>query len=345
MPHGTEQRKLNVPAASAGMATVAVSPAAIVTLMPSSGTAKPCVPAIPVSRISRTSPFFAVTAEGENAQLSADISIVRFAEGDEEVSAPPSDDELVSEASEELLELVSDALEVSDDDSDALVALLSEELTELPEESEELVSLSESEVEEDDVSGITDAAEVDDKEEAEPSVSTPAGISHAARTRTRERNAMERIFFIGIKRGKVRILKWECILTLMMRTHNFPVFFLRIGLCYVFIAFGTDKFIHPFLWLGWIPLWMEGFLGMPREAWLPIIGAVESLIGIAALLPVRIIRIPGFIGMIGYLIAVLTQTGLLNDTGIRDTGLLLGAIALLLAEWEESSSRASSTAQ
>lgn len=199
MPHGTEQKKLNVPAASAGMATVAVSPAAIVTLMPSSGTAKPCVPAIPASRISRTSPFFAVTAEGENAQLSADISIVRFAEG-EEALAPSSeeDDELVSEIPEALLELVSDASAASDDDSDPLVALLSEELTELPEESEELASLSDSEVEEDDVSGITDEAEVDDEEEAEPSVSTPAGISHAARTRTRERNPMERIFFMGI---------------------------------------------------------------------------------------------------------------------------------------------------
>ncbi len=131
----------------------------------------------------------------------------------------------------------------------------------------------------------------------------------------------------------------------MPPVHKLSRMFLRIGLCYVFIAFGIDKFVHPLLWLGWIPPWMESFLGMSRTTWLPVTGAVEILIGLAALFPVRIIRFLGSLGMVLHLIVVLTQTGLLNDIGIRDTGLLLGAAALFLLEWNQSFPKASSTAQ
>ena len=150
-----EQKKLNVPSVSVGIVTVTTSPAATVRLIPSSGMAKPWVPATPVSRISRTSPFFAVTAEGENAQLSADISIVRFAEGEE-------------------VELA-ESLELSDDSP----APLSED------------------------SDVEEEVTTDDIEEEEASSeSPPVGISHAARTRTREKYPVERRFLIGMERGK-----------------------------------------------------------------------------------------------------------------------------------------------
>lgn len=120
----------------------------------------------------------------------------------------------------------------------------------------------------------------------------------------------------------------------MLPAHKLSRMFLRISLSYVFIAFGADKFVHPFLWLGWIPPWMESFLGMSRETWLQIIGVTEIVIGIAALFPLRIIRQLGAMAMILHLIGVFTQTGLLNDIGIRDTGLLLVAIALCLTEFD-----------
>src|SRR3989344_1208387 len=169
-----EQKKLNVPSVSVGIVTVTTSPAATVRLIPSSGMAKPWVPATPVSRISRTSPFFAVTAEGENAQLSADISIVRFAEGEEVELA-------------ELSELSVD--------EELLLVLSSDELTDSDVAEELLDANVETEVAADD----TDETEV---EEEESSKSTPACISHAARTRTSEKNPMERMFFIGMDRGK-----------------------------------------------------------------------------------------------------------------------------------------------
>jgi len=185
-----EQKKLNVPSVSVGIVTVTTSPAATVRLIPSSGMAKPWVPATPVSRISRTSPFFAVTAEGENAQLSADISIVRFAEGEEvelaELSELSVDEELLLVLSSE------DAVELS---SEELVVLSSDELTDSDVAEELLDANVETEVAADD----TDETEV---EEEESSKSTPACISHAARTRTSEKNPMERMFFIGMDRGK-----------------------------------------------------------------------------------------------------------------------------------------------
>lgn len=113
------------------------------------------------------------------------MSIVRFAEG-EEVELT----ELSELSGEELLLVLS---------SDETVELSSEELTALlPDESEELVVLSSDELLDSDV---TEEVVTDDVEEEEESFeSPPAGISHAARTRTREKNPMERIFFIGMNR-------------------------------------------------------------------------------------------------------------------------------------------------
>ena len=47
---------------------------------------------------------------------------------------------------------------------------------------------------------------------------------------------------------------------------------LLLGLVFVFLAFGIDKFVQPILWIGWIPGWMNGLLGMNADLWLKIIG-------------------------------------------------------------------------
>ncbi len=30
------------------------------------------------------------------------------------------------------------------------------------------------------------------------------------------------------------------------------------GLAFVFIYFGIDKFVHPLIWIGWMPAWLDG---------------------------------------------------------------------------------------
>lgn len=62
------------------------------------------------------------------------------------------------------------------------------------------------------------------------------------------------------------------------------------GVAYVFLYFGIDKFIHPLVWIGWIPTWMNGLFTIDKSLWLQIIGSTEIAVGIAVLIPVRIVQ-------------------------------------------------------
>ncbi len=97
----------------------------------------------------------------------------------------------------------------------------------------------------------------------------------------------------------------------------------------VFGYFGIDKFLNPVLWTGFLPLWMDGALGMPKEIWILVVGATEILMALMLLIPVSAIRHLGAGLMVLHLIAVLQQVGW-NDIGARDTALMLAAAALFL---------------
>lgn len=100
------------------------------------------------------------------------------------------------------------------------------------------------------------------------------------------------------------------------------------ALSFVFGYFGIDKFVHPEFWLGWIPLWMEGLMGLSRNAWLVVIGLSEALMAVLLIIPVRKVQKIGAILIALHLVAILTQVGW-NDIGIRDLGLLLADLALI----------------
>lgn len=100
------------------------------------------------------------------------------------------------------------------------------------------------------------------------------------------------------------------------------------GLVLVFGAFGIDKFWHPLIWIGWMPTWMDGLMGLPTETWLPVIGAIEIVLAAALLFPWRPVRMTSAALMALHLVSVILQAGI-NDIGIRDAGLLSAAIALL----------------
>lgn len=112
-----------------------------------------------------------------------------------------------------------------------------------------------------------------------------------------------------------------------MQRESYAKWLLIIGLAFVFGYFGIDKFVHPDIWIGWMPVWMEGLMGMTRETWLPVIGATEVLLAVMLVIPVRIIQRLGAILVALHLVAILTQVGW-NDIGIRDMGLLLSSLAL-----------------
>ena len=102
---------------------------------------------------------------------------------------------------------------------------------------------------------------------------------------------------------------------------------LLLGLAFVFLYFGIDKFEHASLWIGWIPEWMDGLLHMSADRWLRIIAVTEIAIGAALIIPFRLIRQIAAIGATLHLVGILTQVGW-NDVGIRDIGLLAMAVAL-----------------
>lgn len=112
-------------------------------------------------------------------------------------------------------------------------------------------------------------------------------------------------------------------------TSNFaPQIILTIAMVLVFAYFGIDKLVHPGLWIGWIPTWMEGLLTLSRNAWLLIIGLTETFLAILLLIPIRNVRKAACVLIALHLAGIITQVGW-NDIGVRDLGLLLADVALL----------------
>lgn len=105
---------------------------------------------------------------------------------------------------------------------------------------------------------------------------------------------------------------------------------LSVGLAFVFIYFGVDKFVHPTWWIDWMPTWMEGLAGLSRDGWMYLTGASEIIFGIMLIIPLRGIRQAGAVLCALHLVAVLTQTGW-NDIAVRDIGLLFMSLGLFAA--------------
>ncbi len=104
--------------------------------------------------------------------------------------------------------------------------------------------------------------------------------------------------------------------------------FLTAGLVIVFGWFGIDKFRNAFLWVGFLPAWMDGFAGVSKDVWIIVIGTIELLLALLLLVPVRRVRQTAALLMALHLVGILWQVGW-NDIGVRDLGLLFSSLALL----------------
>lgn len=112
-----------------------------------------------------------------------------------------------------------------------------------------------------------------------------------------------------------------------MQRPTLALWTLTLGLASVFAFFGVDKFLHPIVWIGWIPEWMEGLLWIDSGLWLQIIGTFEIFCAVLILVPIHTLRKAGAMLMTLQLIAILPIVGF-NDVGVRDFGLLLSTMAL-----------------
>lgn len=102
---------------------------------------------------------------------------------------------------------------------------------------------------------------------------------------------------------------------------------LILGIAFVFLYFGIEKFTDPKTWIGWMPAWMDGLMGYKVDLWLKVIGATEIVIGAMVLVPVRLVQKIGSLLASLHLVGILTQIGW-NDIAVRDTGLLCMTTAL-----------------
>ena len=104
---------------------------------------------------------------------------------------------------------------------------------------------------------------------------------------------------------------------------------LLIGLVIVFAVFGIEKLVTPIDWIGWMPTWMDGLLGIRVQVWLTVIGVAELLIALLLVLPWRKIRRVGATLASLHLLGIVLSVGW-NDIGVRDIGLLFASLALMM---------------
>jgi len=113
-----------------------------------------------------------------------------------------------------------------------------------------------------------------------------------------------------------------------MQRPNSAKWLLIISLVFVFGYFGIDKFINPLTWLGWLPAWMDGLGGLPKDSWLKLVAILEILFAILLLIPVKTVQKIGVILITLHMLGILTQVGW-NDIAVRDIGIMMSGIALL----------------
>jgi uncharacterized membrane protein len=114
-----------------------------------------------------------------------------------------------------------------------------------------------------------------------------------------------------------------------MDRKQLALYVLIAALAFVFGWFGIDKFLDPLVWVGFLPTWMDGLLGMPKETWLVIMGVIEIAFALMLIIPVRNVRRLGALLIVIHLLAIVWQVGW-NDVAVRDIGLLLSSLSLLL---------------
>ena len=108
---------------------------------------------------------------------------------------------------------------------------------------------------------------------------------------------------------------------------DLPIFFIRLGLGFVFFWFGIDKFIDPGLWIGWIPDSILSFVPIFPGTFIFLLGIVETILGILLIFGV-LVRIVAFVSAL-HLLAIIFSLGF-NDIVVRDIGLLTMALALAI---------------
>ncbi|MFA4818395.1 MAG: DoxX family membrane protein [Patescibacteria group bacterium] len=109
--------------------------------------------------------------------------------------------------------------------------------------------------------------------------------------------------------------------------------FLRVGLAVTFLWIGILIFKNPEAWGGYLQPWAAGLLPIPLAQAMIGTAILDIIIGIFLLINF----LPWLAALLGavHLIVVLTVSGI-TDITVRDIGLLVGALALMIDSWPQS---------
>ncbi|MBX4211690.1 MAG: DoxX family membrane protein [Candidatus Yanofskybacteria bacterium] len=117
----------------------------------------------------------------------------------------------------------------------------------------------------------------------------------------------------------------------MIQSLKYSHLIIRLGLAFVFLWFGIDKFIHPDYWINaWVPervLTLVSHIGFSGREFMYLQGIFEVLIA-TSLLSTLFIRVFSAAAIV-FLIVVFVINGF-NQVLVRDVGLLSGFLALLM---------------
>ena len=105
---------------------------------------------------------------------------------------------------------------------------------------------------------------------------------------------------------------------------------LRLGLAFVFLWFGIDKFIHPDYWINaWMPFWFQSILsrlGIGNLNFIYANGIFEVVIGLCFIFNI-FVKLFALLTVL-FLLSIIISFGL-NEVLVRDVGLIGAALALL----------------
>ena len=100
----------------------------------------------------------------------------------------------------------------------------------------------------------------------------------------------------------------------------------RLGLGFVFLWFGADKWIHTEAWFGFVHPVVERLLPFSVNIFLHVLGVIEIIFG--ALLVVGLFTRLAALGVVLLLAGISLTTGF-TDITVRDLGLLGAALGLV----------------
>jgi uncharacterized membrane protein YphA (DoxX/SURF4 family) len=115
-----------------------------------------------------------------------------------------------------------------------------------------------------------------------------------------------------------------------LTNHEWGALVLRLGLAALFLWFGFSQLLDGLNWVGWVPMWAVELLNIPPAMIVLGNGAFEVVAG--GLLAFNILTRWAALALAVHLAVITVEIGM-NEIGVRDFGLTMATLALVIFSW------------